>query len=82
MPARTTWADHDTARRYERGMEQDVRAIRIRSHAAAAWIGEADRSSRGSGGQFPPGQFFAEAGIVIAVCLGFALLARILLAAV
>jgi hypothetical protein len=61
--------------------EQDVRAIRIRSQAATAWIGEADRSS-GSGGQFPPGQFFAEAGTVIAVCLGFALLARILLTAV
>jgi len=59
-----------------------VWASEIRSHAAAASIEQDHRSTRGLGGQFAPGQFFAEAGTVIAVCLGLALLARILLAAV
>jgi hypothetical protein len=62
-------------------MERDVRAIKIRPHAAATSIEQAYRSTRSSGGQFAPGQFFAEAGTVIAICLGLALLARILLAA-
>jgi hypothetical protein len=62
------------------GMECHVRNANIAQDVRQHALDAASTTSRDDPAQFTPGQFFREAGAVIAVCLALGLLAHILLA--
>jgi hypothetical protein len=62
----------------ERGMEH----IEIASNARQRAFAEAHEPVQGTGTQYSPGDFLKQFGVVIAICLGLALLAHVLVALV
>jgi hypothetical protein len=59
-------------------MECGVEHIEIASDARQRAFAEADEPVQGTGAQYSPGDFLKQAGLVVAVCLGLAMLARVL----
>jgi hypothetical protein len=58
--------------------ECGVEHIEIASDARQRAFAEADEPVQGTGAQYSPGDFLKQAGLVVAVCLGLAMLARVL----